>query len=72
MLAQEMPVSFIDKNVDKGPMCPCAIMNVLVQYRYESLKKTELDEPIGTHGDQVKNWGGNPRVSSSLTFGTRI
>ena len=50
-MAQEIPVSFMDKNVDKGPMCPCAIMDVLVQYRHESLKKTGLDESIGTHGD---------------------
>jgi len=49
-LAQEMPASFIKKGWTKGPMCPCAIMNVLVQSRHESQKKTGLDEPIGTDG----------------------
>ena len=70
MLAQEMTVSFIDKNVDKRAKCPWAIMNALVRCRHESLKKTGLDEPIGTHGDKRKNRWGKPRTGSSLTFGT--
>jgi hypothetical protein len=65
-----MPASPSTKTSTKEPMCPCAIMDVLVQYRHESLKKTGLDESIGTHGDRLKTRLGQSRVSSNLAFGT--
>jgi len=36
-------------------MCPWAKMNALVRCRHESLKKAVLEEPMGTHGDKLKN-----------------
>ena len=65
-----MPASPSTKTSTKEPMCPCAIMDVLVQYRHESLKKTGLDESIGTHGDRLENRWGKPRINSNLIFGT--
>jgi hypothetical protein len=60
----------VDQNVDQRVNVSCGLVKRIGTLQAQLWNIKGLYEPIGTHGDQLKNRWVKARVSSTLTFGT--